>query len=95
MFPISCGVFQGHTMSPIIFLIAFSPVLKLAQSLDCPGFAFRIPITDSEDFPDCDSNILVLWDEPESDEPSGWYRCNVLQYLLMDQYTTSLCIWCH
>ena len=81
VFPISRGVFQGDTMSPIIFLIAFNPVLKLAQSLDCPGFAFRIPITDSEDFPDCDSNILVLWDEPESDEPSGWYRCNVLQYL--------------
>ena len=80
-FSISRGVFQGDTKSPIIFLMAFNPVLKLAQSLDCPGFAFRIPIPDSEDFPDCDSNILVLWDEPESDEPSGWYRCNVLQYL--------------
>ena len=67
-------------MSTTIFLMAFSPVLKLAQKLDCPGFAFRIPIPDSEDLPDCDLTILVLRDASDSEEPTGWYKCKVSEY---------------
>lgn len=74
-FSITRGVFQGDTMSPIIFLMAFNPVLKLAEKLACPGFTFKFPVADSEDLPACGSTIAVLWDEPDSDERSGWYKC--------------------
>ena len=66
---------------PIIFLVAFNPVLKLAKKLACPGFAFRIPIPDSEDLPPPDSTFAVLWDVVDSNEPSGWYKCTVGEYL--------------
>ena len=39
-FPISRGVFQGDTMSPIIFLLSFNP---LANNLQCPWFLFQDP----------------------------------------------------
>ena len=79
-FPITRGVFQGDTMSPIIFLMAFNPVIKLAQCLQCPGFTFRIPVPDSEDLPTTGSTIYTMWDEPSSDESPGWYRCIVSEY---------------
>jgi len=58
IFPITRGVFQGDTMSPIIFLMVFNPILKLVQSLSHPGFAFRILIPNSIDLPDPGSTIL-------------------------------------
>ena len=67
-------------MSPIIFLIAFNPVIKLAQSLNHPGFIFKIPIPNSEDLPEIGSTIYMMWDEPLSEEPPGWYRCVVSDY---------------
>ena len=67
-------------MSPIIFLMAFNPVIKLAQSLNHPGFIFKIPIPNSEDLPEIGSTIYMMWDEPLSEEPPGWYRCVVSDY---------------
>jgi len=32
-FPIGRGVFQGDTLSPLIFLVAFNPIIKVVQSL--------------------------------------------------------------
>ena len=81
LFSITRGVFQGDTMSPIIFLMSFNPVIRLAQSLKYPGFTFRIPIPNSEDLPETGSTIYTLWNEPSSDEPPGWYRCAISGYM--------------
>ena len=42
--PISKGVFQGHTLSPLIFLIAFNPVLTAAHWLSTLGFRKKVPV---------------------------------------------------
>ena len=67
-------------MSPIIFLMVFNPILKLVQSLSYPGFTFRIPIPNSNDLPEPGSTIYVEWNESNSNEPAGWYRCEVVAY---------------
>ena len=79
-FPITRRVFQGDTMSPIIFLMVFNPILKLVQSLSSPGFTFRLPIPDSHGLPEIGCTIYVEWDEENSDEPAGWYRCEIVAY---------------
>ena len=42
-FKIGRGVFQGDTFSPLIFLIAFNPIIQLAQSLNNCEFRPRMP----------------------------------------------------
>ena len=68
-------------MSPITSFLAFNPLIKLIQPLQYPGFAFRIPVPDSKHLPSCASTILVLWEEHDSDEPCGCYKCKVSDYL--------------
>ena len=63
-FPISRGVFQGDTMSPIIFLLSFNPIIQLANNLQCPGFFFKIPI----------EHLL------SPGTSTGWYKCTVSSY---------------
>ena len=55
-------------MSPIIFLLTFNPIIQLARRLECP---------DSENLPSEGSTIYITWDEANSNEDSGWYRCVV------------------
>ena len=40
-FPITQGVFQGDTLSPVIFLLAFSPIIHLAESWEYDGVLLR------------------------------------------------------
>ena len=79
-FQIGRGVFQGDTMSPIIFLLSFNPILKLVSKLQYPGFFFKIPITNTEHLPEPNSFIYVQWNESNSDEPPGWYKCVISGY---------------
>ena len=74
VFPITRGVFQGDTMSPIIFLMALTPAIKMMGKINCPGFYFTIPIPKSQDVPHCGATIQVLWEEDHSEEPKGWYK---------------------
>ena len=64
-------------MSPIIFLIAFIPIIQLAQSLSSPGFQFQIPINSSTDLPTLGSTLYCEWNEINSDDPPG---CIVSNY---------------
>ncbi len=50
-FPIHRGVFQGDTLSPLIFLIAFNPVIQLAQSLSTLGFRLILPDSNQRELP--------------------------------------------
>ena len=66
VFPITCGVFQGDIMSPIIFLMALTPLVKMMGKIDCPGFYINIPIPKSQDLPHSGATIQVLWEEDHS-----------------------------
>ena len=68
-------------MSPIIFLLTFNPIIQLVRRLECPGFFFKIPKPNSENLPSEGSTIYITWDEANSNEDSGWYRCVVTKYL--------------
>ena len=62
-FPISRGVFQGDTLSPIIFLTTFSPIPLLIQKWEHRGFQMIANIPGSEGLPPPKSTIYVLWEE--------------------------------
>ncbi|XP_065884075.1 uncharacterized protein [Dysidea avara] len=65
-----------------MFLLAFNPLLKLAESLNHPhGYHIKIPIEDSEALPPVDSYVYVKWTEA-GEEPPGWYKARVGQYFL-------------
>ena len=73
-FAVQRGVFQGDTLSPIIFLLCFDPVIKLATQHPSKGYVPSITIPDSESLPPVDATIYLLWDEEPSPEPTGWYK---------------------
>jgi len=78
--PFHRGVFRGDILSPIIFLLTFNPLLKLAAELNQGhGYTFEIPLQDSEELPPLNSSVYVKWME-EGEEPPGWYRARVAEY---------------
>ena len=76
-FAIERGVFQGDTLSPLIFLIAFNPIIQLAQSLSTCGFRLKVSDPTSHKLPEVNSHLYVQWDEKDSDEPQGWYLAKI------------------
>jgi hypothetical protein len=77
-FAIQRGVFQGDTISPIIFLLCFiDPLVKFATQDPSKGYTPHIPIPDSESLPPVNSTIYLLWGEEPSSEPVGWYKCQI------------------
>ena len=78
--PFQRGAFQGDTLSPVIFLLSFNPLLKLAESLNrSHGYHIKIPIENSEDFPPINSFVYVKWLET-GDVALGWYRARIDRY---------------
>ena len=80
--PIERGTFHGDTMSPMIFLLVMSPILHLAANWEYQGFRPLLPLPGTEPLPPKDSTVYVLWDEPDSSEPKGWYLVTICDYLL-------------
>ena len=79
-FSVKRGVFQGDTLSPIIFLVTFSPIIQLIDTIQSGGFCFKSPVPNSSDLPDPGSHIYVKWEEEDSSDEHGWYHCTVLEY---------------
>ena len=68
-------------MSPIVFLLAFNPLLKLAADVNQGhGYSIELLLQNSDDFPPLDSTIYVKWVK-QSDKPSGWNRARVSENL--------------
>ena len=89
-FKIQRGVFQGDTLSPLIFLLAFNPLIELCNSLPSCGFSLKLAIPDSSGLPPVDIAIYVEWNEASSDEPCGWYHVVVKEYLPEDKPKLSM-----
>ena len=50
-FKIQRGVFQGDTLSPLIFLLAFNPLIELCNNLPSGGFSLKLPVPNSSGLP--------------------------------------------
>ena len=48
VFPIQRGVFQGDSLSPLIFLLCFNPIVILAKKPKGEGFSLYLPIPNSD-----------------------------------------------
>ena len=71
------GIFQGDTLSPL-FLVAFTPIIKGTQCSPFSGFCLLLPTpTNSGGLPERNSFVYTLWNEPQSEEPCGWYLAKV------------------
>ena len=79
-FKIERGVFQGDTLSPLIFLLAFNPLIELCKSLSSCGFQLLLPVPNSNGLPPINSAIYIQWDEASSNEAPGWYYAVVKEY---------------
>ena len=80
-FKISRGTFQGDTLSPLLFLLCFHPILAYAERLPSTGFEMTQTLPNSSGLPPPGSFIYVEWNEETSDEEKGWYKCRVVRYL--------------
>ena len=65
-------MFQGDTLSPVIFLTVFNPLIELSSCLTTTGFSLKVPVPNSVGLPPVNSATYVYWDE-NSDESVGWY----------------------
>ena len=81
MFQIKRGIFQGDTLSPLIFLVAFNLLIELCNKLPSCGFCLKLSVPNSSGLPPISSAIYVEWNESSSDEPPGWYYAVVREYL--------------
>jgi len=74
------GVFQGNTLSPLLFNLAIDPLLAyLSTSEDC-GYSAQPQAANSIGLPPVDIPIYVLWTDFTDDAPTGWYRAIVTSY---------------
>ena len=71
-FEIKRGMLEGDTLSPVIFLTVFNPLVELSNCLPTCGFSLEVPVN---------SAIYVYWDESLSEEPTGWYHAVVKSHL--------------
>ena len=81
-FPIKKGIFQGDTLSPLLFLLVFNPVIKLCDKLQTTGFRLKLPILNSEGIPPVNAPIYLEWDVEGHDDPQGWYYAIVTQHFV-------------
>ena len=80
VFSIYRGVFQGDTLSPLLFNLAINPLLAyLSTSEDC-GYSAQLHAANSVGLPPVDIPIYVLWTDSSVDAPVGWYRAKVTSY---------------
>ena len=86
MFEIKCGMFQGDTLSPVIFLTVFNPLIELSSRLTTTGFSLKVPVPNSVGLPPVNSATYVYWDE-NSDESCWMVLCSSEKKHLSDGTT--------
>ena len=81
VFNIKRGVFQGDTLSPVLFLILFNPIIQSVSAHPSAGFSLQLQCESQGRVstpPAKDSFIYAFWSEEGSSEKPGWYLAKVL-----------------
>ena len=79
-FQITRELFQGDTLPLLLFLLCYHPVIAYTEKLPTTGFQMTTTLPDSVSLLPVDSYIYVEWQEVSSEEPDGWYHCQVEGY---------------
>lgn len=66
------SISRGYSFT-LIFLISFNTIVQLTQSVNTREFCLWV-LDILPEKPKINSYIYALWDEPDSNEPAGWYR---------------------
>ena len=80
-FPISKGIFQGDTLSPLLFLIAFNPIIQSVVIHHSRGFPLKIPNHTESNPPPTMPKLPYLCSvggKKILKETLGWYLARVL-----------------
>ena len=81
VFNIKRGVFQGDTLSPVLFLILFNPIIQSVSAHPSAGFSLQLQCESQGRVstpPAKDSFIYAFWSEEGSSEKPGWYLASVV-----------------
>ena len=70
------GVFQGDTLSPLIFLVAFNPLIK-GTVHHLAGSVYSTHPPPTQGVSQKGIPLYTLWNEPQSEVPHGWYLAKV------------------
>ena len=82
-FTIQQGIFQRDILSPLLFLVANYLPHKFPRHRGLSvteGYQLQLQFPESEGLPPPDAHVYILWDEESSEEPQGWYLCQILEY---------------
>ena len=65
VFKIERGVFQKDTLSPLIFLVAFNPLIEFCNKLPSCGFCLKLPVPNSSGLHPISFACNLCWMERE------------------------------
>ena len=90
-FPIKRGVFQDDILSPVLFLIAFNPILQAVYSSSKRLFTHR-----KKEHQDSSQLVprvgsFALWDGESSEKKSGWYLAKIVSLSAEGKATLLYC----
>ena len=67
--------FFCNTLSPILFLLLFNPIIKFPLLIHSSGYRQSLKPLNVKGLPPFGTHLYVGWEEVDSSGPVGWYFC--------------------
>ena len=81
VFSIHQGVFQGDTLSPLLFNVAINPLLAYLSTSEYCGYSAQLQAANNSIvLPPLEAPTYVSWSDSSDDSLTGLYRANVTFY---------------